>query len=52
MMAEDYIFKKVTKADGAFVTKEMEDVTRWDVGPILRYRFLWQERNERLIEKC
>ena len=35
-MAEDYIFlKKVTKADGAFVTNEMADVMRWDVAPIL-----------------
>ncbi len=52
-MAEAYIFlKKATKADGAFVTKEMEDVMRWDVDPILKLVFLWQERNERLIKKC
>ena len=53
MMNEDYIFlKKVTKVDGAFVTKEMEDVMRWDVAPILKLVFLWQERNERVIKKC
>ena len=42
MMDEDYIFlKKVTKADGAFVTNDMANVMRWDVDPILKYRFLW-----------
>ena len=52
-MAEDYIFlKKVTKVDGAFVIKEMEDVMRWDVAPILKSVFPWQERNERVIKKC
>ena len=52
MMDEDYIFlKKVTKVDGAFVTKEMEDVMRWGVVPILKLVFLWQERNERAYKK-
>ena len=52
-MAEDYIFlKKATKADGAFVISEMADVMRWDVAPILKLVFLWQERNERVIKKC
>ena len=53
MMAEDYIFlKKVIKADGAFVTSEMVDVMRWDVDPILRYRFLWLGSAVRAIKKC
>ena len=53
MMAEDYIFlKKVTKADGAFVTNEMADVMRWDVDPILKYRFLWLGSAVRAIKKC
>ena len=52
-MDEDYIFlKKVTKVDGAFVIKEMADVMRWDVVPILKLAFPWQERNERAIKKC
>ena len=52
-MAEDNIFlKKVTKADGSFVTNEMADVMSWDVVPILKLVFLWQERNERVIKKC
>ena len=52
-MAEAYIFlKKVTKADGAFVTSAMANVMRWDVDPILKLAFLWQERNERAIKKC
>ena len=53
MMVEDYIFlKKATKADGAFVIKELADVMRWDVAPILKLVFSWQERNERAIKKC
>ena len=53
MMAEDYIFlKKATKADGAFVTNDMVNVMRWDVVPILKYRFLWLGSAVRDIKKC
>ena len=51
MMAEDYIFlKRVTKADGAFVTNEMADVMRWDVEPILKCPLPWLENNMRVIK--
>ena len=50
-MAEDYIFlKKVTKADGAFVTSEMADVMRWDVASILKLPLPCLESNMRVIK--